>query len=66
MSFAREMVYSDGIDLESPERAIAAGVQCRSCERMDCRQRAFPPVHHKLAIDENTRGLSAYVSASQN
>jgi predicted transcriptional regulator/DNA-binding XRE family transcriptional regulator len=66
LSYAREVVYSDGIDLESPERAIAAGVQCRSCDRMDCRQRAFPPVHHKLAIDENTRGLSAYVSASQN
>jgi predicted transcriptional regulator len=62
LSYAREVVYSDGIDLESPERAIAAGVQCRSCDRMDCRQRAFPPVHHKLAIDENTRGLSAYVS----
>jgi predicted transcriptional regulator len=32
---------------------------------MDCRQRAFPPVHHKLAIDENARGPSAYVSAPQ-
>jgi predicted transcriptional regulator/DNA-binding XRE family transcriptional regulator len=66
LSYAREVVYSDGIDLESPERAIAAGVQCRSCERMDCRQRAFPPVHHRLAIDENTRGLSAYVAAPRS
>ena len=60
---ARQLVYSDGIDLERPDRAIPAGIQCRSCERMDCQQRAFPPVHHRLNIDENTRGLSAYVTA---
>jgi predicted transcriptional regulator len=29
---------------------------------MDCRQRAFPPVYHRLNINENIRGLSAYVS----
>ena len=49
--------------LSRADRAIPAGFQCRSCDRMDCRQRAFPPVHHKLAIEEHVRGLSAYVSA---
>ncbi|PPR17684.1 MAG: hypothetical protein CFH40_02579 [Alphaproteobacteria bacterium MarineAlpha10_Bin3] len=29
---------------------------------MDCRQRAFPPVYHRLNINENVRGPSAYVS----
>ncbi len=62
LSRARELVYSDGIDLDNPDQAVPAGVQCRACERMDCRQRAFPPVHHKLDVNENTRGLSAYVS----
>lgn len=65
ISYARELVYADGVDLDAADRAVAAGIQCRSCDRMDCRQRAFPPVHHKLAIDENARGLSAYVSAPQ-
>ncbi len=65
LAHARELVYSDGIDLEIADGAIPVGVQCRSCDRMDCRQRAFPPVHHKLAIDENARGLSAYVTAAQ-
>jgi predicted transcriptional regulator/DNA-binding XRE family transcriptional regulator len=65
LAHARELVYSDGIDLETADGAIPVGVQCRSCDRMDCRQRAFPPVHHKLAIDENARGLSAYVTAAQ-
>ena len=49
---------------DNPDRRVPAGVQCRTCERMDCRQRAFPPVYHRLNIDENVRGLSAYVSTT--
>ncbi|MEE8276591.1 MAG: hypothetical protein V3R75_05520 [Alphaproteobacteria bacterium] len=30
---------------------------------MDRRQRAFPPITHRLKFDENLRGLSAHVSA---
>ncbi len=66
ISHGRELVYADGIDLDNSERRIPAGVQCRTCERMDCRQRAFPPVYHRLNIDENVRGLSAYVSTGQS
>lgn len=58
---ARALVYSDGVDLENADWRIPAGVQCRTCERMDCHQHAFPPVYHRLNIDENVRGLSAYV-----
>ncbi len=42
MEHAREMVYSDGIDLESAQTATPVGVTCRICERSDCEQRAFP------------------------
>lgn len=62
-SHARELVYADGLDLDNPDKAVPVGVSCRICERMDCRQRAFPPIHHRLDIDENSRGLSAYVTA---
>jgi len=65
LSEARALVYADGMDLENPRRAIAAGGQCRSCERLDCRQRAFPPVHHTLNLNENVRGPSAYVSPAR-
>lgn len=60
---AHSIVYADGIDLQSERAAVPIGVTCRLCERMDCRQRAFPPMHHKLAIDENVRGLSFYAAA---
>ena len=58
--FAREMGYSEGMDLDSEEAIVPVGVACRLCERLDCRQRAFPPVHHRIQVDEDVRGLSFY------
>jgi len=65
MSHAGELVYADGINLDRPERIVPIGVSCRTCPRMDCAQRAFPPVAHALETDENTRGVSTYVSARE-
>jgi predicted transcriptional regulator/transcriptional regulator with XRE-family HTH domain len=59
---ARELVYADGVELGSLDAAVPIGVTCRLCERMDCRQRAFPPLQHTLTVDENIRGLSFYSS----
>ena len=58
--YAREMVYADGIDLDNLHAAVPVGVTCRLCERMDCQQRAFPAIQHRLQINENLRGLSFY------
>ncbi|MGY8957580.1 MAG: helix-turn-helix domain-containing protein [Alphaproteobacteria bacterium] len=63
MSDAAALVYADGINLERPERIVPIGVSCRTCPRMDCGQRAFPPVAHAPETDENARGVSAYSSA---
>jgi predicted transcriptional regulator len=57
---AKELVYSDGVDLEHLEMATPVGVTCRLCERTDCEQRAFPSIRHPLQIDENVRGVSLY------
>ena len=57
---AREMVYSDGMDLENAHLATPVGVTCRMCERSDCEQRAFPSIRHPLSVDENLRGVSLY------
>ena len=57
---ARELVYSDGIDLENAKTATPVGVTCRLCERSDCEQRAFPSIRHPLQVDENVRGVSLY------
>lgn len=57
---ASEMVYADGIDLDNLDAAVPVGVSCRLCDRMDCEQRAFPPLQHPFRIDENVRGVSFY------
>ncbi|MBI2212564.1 MAG: DUF2083 domain-containing protein [Acidobacteria bacterium] len=57
---ARRLVYADGIDLGNLDAAIPIGTSCRLCERLDCEQRAFPPITYRLSIDENVRGISFY------
>jgi Predicted transcriptional regulator len=57
---AREMIYSDGIDLSNDQQAVPIGVGCRICPRLECGQRAHPPADHRFRLDENTRPESLY------
>ncbi len=57
---AKEMVYSDGMDLTSPQQIVPIGVGCRICPRMECGQRAHPPADHRFRLDENLRPESLY------
>lgn len=63
LEHARELVYSDGVDLEHPHAVVNIGVTCRLCDRLDCDQRTAPPLHHPLLIDEHVRGPSLYAAA---
>lgn len=63
LKYARKLVYTDGMDLDSPETTVPVGVTCRLCERLDCEQRALPPIQHPIRIDSNVRGLSFYAPA---
>ena len=60
VAYADRIVYADGLDVASEQATVPVGVSCRLCERLDCRQRAFPPIHHRMNVDENVRGLSFY------
>jgi len=46
--------------LDSENAAIPIGVNCRLCERLDCSQRAFPPLKRRLHVEEHVRGVSAF------
>ena len=59
---ASALVYADGLDLKAS--GVPVGITCRMCERMDCEQRAVPPLQAPLEIDENVRGLSFYAPAT--
>lgn len=63
VAHADQIVYADGTDLAATETATPIGVNCRLCPRLDCSQRAFPPLNHRLIVDENLRGLSPYLFA---
>ncbi len=43
ISFADQMVYSDGLNLESARLPVPVGIACQLCDRTDCPQRAAPP-----------------------
>ena len=49
-------------ELNDKTTEIPIGVSCRTCDRLDCSQRAFPPLHKKFDVDINTRGVSIYVN----
>lgn len=57
---ADRLTYARGLDLTDPSAATLIGAGCKVCERPTCPQRAFPPIGHSLAIDENTAAPVPY------
>ena len=62
VKYAKDFVYADALNLNDKKTETPIGVNCRTCDRMDCQQRAFPPLHKKFDIDLNRRGISVYVA----
>ena len=60
--YAKDFVYTENVNINDKSTEIPIGVSCRTCDRLDCSQRAFPPLHKKFDVDLNTRGVSVYVS----
>jgi len=62
IKYAKDFVYTDSLNLNDKNTEVPIGVNCRTCDRMDWQQRAFPPLHKKFDIDLNKRGISVYVA----
>ena len=60
--YAKDFVYTENLDIHDKKSEIPVGVSCRTCDRLDCSQRAFPPLHKKFDVDINNRGVSVYVN----
>ncbi|MEN6542047.1 short-chain fatty acyl-CoA regulator family protein [Parvibaculum sp.] len=60
ITHARKLVYSQGYDLNDERGAMPIGVNCRLCERLDCSQRAFPPLKQRLRVEDHVRGISPF------
>ncbi|GHG52488.1 short-chain fatty acyl-CoA regulator family protein [Streptomyces griseocarneus] len=57
---ASRLVYSAGLDLDDAAAATPIGMGCKVCERLDCPQRAVPPLGRRLAVDENRTTFVPY------
>jgi predicted transcriptional regulator/transcriptional regulator with XRE-family HTH domain len=60
MSYARDFIYADGLDLTNRSAFEPIGISCRICERVDCGQRALPPLKSRLVVDHNRRAILPY------
>jgi len=60
--YAKDFVYTENLNVNDKKIEMPIGVSCRTCDRLDCSQRAFPPLHKKFDVDINSRGVSVYVS----
>ncbi|WP_374405550.1 short-chain fatty acyl-CoA regulator family protein [Pelagerythrobacter sp.] len=57
--FAADLAAARGLPLRR-EHAQGIGPGCRACHIADCRQRAFPPRHARLAFDNHQRGITPF------
>ncbi|OXT02015.1 Cro/Cl family transcriptional regulator [Notoacmeibacter marinus] len=57
---AGHLVYADDLDLVRDTAFEPIGVSCRICERVDCHQRAVPPLKRRLTVEPNRRGQLPY------
>lgn len=58
---AHRLVYGDGLDLDDSNPGTPIGAGCRVCERVNCPQRAFPPLGKQLDISEHQSSVSPYL-----
>ena len=59
-TYAKEIVYGDGLVGVTAREPVEIGPGCRLCERSGCISRAHPPLTRPLGLDEMVRGVSAF------
>ncbi len=62
---ARELVYSDGLDLASPSALVPIGPGCKVCDREACPQRAFPAIGKPLDVSQHHSRFIPYATSDR-
>ncbi|SDY45230.1 helix-turn-helix domain-containing protein [Citreimonas salinaria] len=57
---AAQIVYADGLDLQSDRAFEPIGISCRICERTACHQRSVPPLERRLSVTTDRRDVLPY------
>ncbi len=59
---AARVIYSDGLEIGPQASITPIGAGCRVCERVNCTQRAFPPLGAMLRVHEHRSSVSPYMN----
>jgi hypothetical protein len=57
---AKNLIYSDKLDVDNPANQTPTGVSCQLCDRFDCVRRAYPPLNRTVMIEENIRRAAPF------
>ncbi len=57
---ARNLAYSDGLDVANVANQTPMGISCQLCNRFDCTRRAYPPLNRSALIDEDVRRAAPF------
>ncbi|MEM7614159.1 MAG: short-chain fatty acyl-CoA regulator family protein, partial [Pseudomonadota bacterium] len=60
VAHADQLVYADDLDITADRAFEPIGISCRICERVDCHQRAVPPMDRDIRIQAHGRGVLPY------
>ncbi len=60
VTHAGDFVYADDLDIAARTAFEPIGISCRICERVNCVQRAVPPLKRRLTVDHDLRGPVPY------
>jgi hypothetical protein len=59
LKYAGRLVYARGLDLAQPV-ATEVGPTCRLCERVNCRERAAPPITRTLLVEPWSKTVTGF------
>lgn len=62
--YASQLVYSEGLPVDGT--AVPIGIRSRICERLNCPQRAFPPLDRRIEVPQNERHVIPYALDSSS
>lgn len=60
ISYADQFVYADDLQIGERSRFDPIGISCRLCERVNCSNRALPPMRGRIQIDQDVRETLPY------